>query len=163
GGPAPNEIKIDVTHLKRLAAARLRNVVVEHLNEWSKDGLEKTLKVREKDHHRLGVGQTSASTKQEISDLVEATAWWDYNEKAVFGPNNTKLFGSDGMTANAKLHNVNPITLAWVLYLLVKHNKAKVTVPEVKSFEEAKATRQIAWAPALEKQPPRRAGSDMTA
>lgn len=101
--------------LKALLPMRWRNVIVEHCNEWTTEGLKKTLEQR---------------LESPVAAAVDAIAWWNHDE-AVVGEPGKSLFGGDAdqlPPAAKQVHNANPITVAWLIEQLI-HARRLTVVP----------------------------------
>lgn len=148
----------DVAHFKHLVSARFRNVVVEHLNEWSPDGLLASLKARYQ------------NPEDELKRFAEAMAFWAHDEQPILGEEGAEepLFAESPnerqLPKTTKLDNMHPVAAAWLLNLLSKHNKAafKPSAPP-KGREDAREALYAGWAPAYDPQPPRLVGDPMIA
>ncbi len=120
----PEALKKQLALFQTLAGARWRNCVVSHLNEWTKEGLKASLKMRVQNFEWIPPSlRKSESAAAELPDdkaldaYVDAVYWWGKNapkgeEHELFGN------GEGQLPANSKTESVNPITLAWLLRIL---------------------------------------------
>ncbi|EYF02881.1 hypothetical protein [Chondromyces apiculatus] len=140
--------------LRRLAGARLRQVVLAHLNGWSKEGLLAEMKAR------------FESDDSELTPYAEATAFWAHDEVSVVGEdgNEKKLFadapGEDQLAAKTKLAHAHPVIVGWLLGLLVKHNIARFRdeFPPVQGAQAVEKLLYLGWTPTYAEPRPRRVG-----
>ena len=147
----------DVAHFKDLAGARLRRVVVEHVNEWSQKGIEAVIKARFPD-----------MPADEVEKAALAMAFWGAEEEPIVGDDGkeTPLFGGGEkqLPKETKLHNVHPVIVAWLLTLLVKHRKARVRNDfERKTADDGKKAAYLGWLPAHEEPSSRVLGAPVQA
>ncbi|MFO0607160.1 MAG: hypothetical protein U0324_28620 [Polyangiales bacterium] len=176
-GTGERALSVDVRHLREVTRARWRNVVLDHVNEWDPRVLATTLKAR------LGLGQgvgTSASdgrrgasrpnpaphqTAQEMDAFADAAAWWNHREKPVTGEHDTPLFGGGpgALPPATDLEQVHPVTLAWVLDLLVRHRKIELVTPPWESTAPLRRTAWAGWAPVTREPARRRVGEGLWA
>jgi len=147
---ANSTVEEDAAHLKRLASARLRKVVLEHLNSWSKDGLLEEMKAR------------FENEAEELTPYAVAASFWANDEKAVLGPSGSEkpLFAAspdaEQLPEKSKLVHAHPVIVGWVLNLLVKHGFArfKDQFPTPRGTEAAEKLTYLGWMPAYS--PPRK-------
>ncbi len=147
GGPRPTQQE-EVEHLSRVAGARWRNVKLTHLNEWSPDGLETSLRARFTD------------AGDAITPLIDAMAWWGHDEEPVVGPEGSEpsLFVDGGqahqLPATGELENLHPVMTVWMLELLARHRHVKIVEPRAPvAGGEPTAVQWAGWLPALDERP----------
>jgi hypothetical protein len=171
-------IELEARHFRRLIGARWRNVVLTHVNEWSRDVLAATLKARVKLHHGVGVSETPRGgelragddprreqTDREMDAFADALAWWNHREKPVTGSRDTPLFGggAGALPAATDLEHVHPVTFAWALDLLLRHKKIEFVTPPRATPEASRETAYVGWVPATREPLRRRVGEVVTA
>lgn len=172
-GSAPGKderLKKDVEHFKALTSVRWRNVVLRHLNEWSPDNIVKQVLEHLKAHKQLVLGPDvldatdEQGAKEIIQKYAEAIGWWANKEKPVLGPQGDEkpLFADnpDGeqLPKSTLLDNPHPVTFAWLLMLLTRHNFIQFADVPLWHSEELKKLVAVGWLPAREQQESRRVG-----
>lgn len=175
---ANGSLELETRHLRRLIGARWRNVVLTHVNEWSRDVLAASLKARVKIHHAVGVSATSrggelrgsdarrpSQTEREMDAFADALAWWNHREKPVTGQHDTPLFGGGegALPATTDLEHAHPVTFAWVLDLLVRHKKIELVTPPRATPADSRVTAYVGWVPVTREATRRRVGEVVTA
>ncbi len=148
GGPRPTQQQ-EVEHFSRVAAARWRNVKVTHLNEWSADGLKTSLQARFE----------GAAT--DIDPLIDAMAWWDYDEEPVVGAEGSEpsLFADGGephqLPKTCEVEHLHPIIFTWMLDLLVRHRHLTIVEPRAPAPTTVDPTdvEWLGWLPARAEHP----------
>lgn len=134
GADRQKDIDARRAQLKALLPVRWRHVVVEHCNEWTTEGLTKTLE------RRLVSPVTAA---------VEAIAWWGHDE-AIVGEPGKSLFGGDvdQLPPAAKLvHNANPISVAWLIEQMIHARRLTVVPCDPDSSAAADPPLFAGWVP----------------
>lgn len=144
---SPLKLHEDAGHFKRLAGARLRRVLLQHLNAWSKDGLIAEMKAR------------FANKDEELDAYAAAIAFWANQEEAVIGEDGeeTPLFADSPdekrlqLPAKTKLAHAHPVIAAWAANLLVKHERARFVdeFPPVQGAEASEKLFYLGWMPAV--------------
>ena len=140
---------------KNLVAARWRNALITHLNEWTKAGLKTSIEAR------LGAGQTlrpewrpkgqgPSDEDIPVEQYVDAVAWWGENSSpgdahALFA----EPPGPGQLSPTTKVENAHPVTLAWLLRLVEEERVAKLVKPPRWHAEEAAKAAYIGWSPEL--------------
>lgn len=130
-------------HVGRLVTRRWRNVRLRLPNEWSVEGLMRSLEPRL---------EVDAKTRR---TLAEAVAWWNHAEKRTVGKDGKErsLFGPAAdqlpLASDAPLDVLHPVTFAWVLDLLVAHGAASIVATGVTGTPEARRPVFVGWLPAL--------------
>jgi hypothetical protein len=172
-GSAPGKderLKKDVEHFKALTSVRWRNVVLRHLNEWSPDNIVKQVLEHLKVRKQLVLGSDvldatdEQGAKEVIQKYAEAIGWWANKEKPVLGHQGDEkpLFADnpDGeqLPKNTLLDNPHPVTFAWLLMLLTRHNFIQFADVPLWHSEELKKLAAVGWLPAREQQESRRVG-----
>ncbi|HEX5752839.1 MAG TPA: hypothetical protein VFZ09_41930 [Archangium sp.] len=172
-GSAPGKderLTKDVEHFKALTSVRWRNVVLRHLNEWNPDNIVKQVLEHLKVRKRLELGSDvlqatdEKGAKEIIRKYAEAVGWWANKEKPVLGPqgNEKPLFADnpDGeqLPRNTLLDNPHPVTFAWLLLLLIRHNFIQFADVPLWHSEELKKLVAVGWLPAREQMETRRVG-----
>lgn len=155
GGP-PATLAEHAEHLARLAGARFRNVKLTHLNEWSAQGLETSLRARFED------------AGDAVDPLVDAMAWWGHDEVPVVGPEGREpaLFADRGepwqLPVAGKLEHLHPVVAAWLVELLGHHGHVRPVEPRAAPGPEP-AVGWLGWLPAQATRPPLRVGAPVQA
>lgn len=148
GGPRPTQQE-EVEHFSRVAAARWRNVKVTHLNEWSADGLKTSLEAR------------FEGTTTDFDPLIDAMAWWDYDEEPVVGAEGSEpsLFADGGephqLPKTCEIEHLHPIIFTWMLDLLVRHRHLTIVEPRAPAPSTVEPTdvEWLGWLPARAEHP----------
>jgi hypothetical protein len=172
-GSAPGQderLKKDVEHFKALTSVRWRNVVLRHLNEWSPENIVKQVLEHLKSRKQMVLGSDVLETSDEqgakeiIQKYADAIGWWANKEKPVLGPQGDEkpLFADnpDGeqLPKRTLLDNPHPVTFAWLLMLLTRHNFIQFADVPLWHSEELKKLAAVGWLPAREQQESRRVG-----
>ncbi|WPB78286.1 hypothetical protein KYC5002_03835 [Archangium violaceum] len=172
-GSAPGKderLKKDAEHFKALTSVRWRNVVLRHLNEWSPDNIVKQVLEHLKARKQMELGSDvldatdEQGAKKIIQKYADAIGWWANKEKPVLGPQGDEkpLFADnpDGeqLPKNTLLDNPHPVTFAWLLMLLTRHNFIQFADVPLWHSEELKKLVAAGWLPAREQQESRRVG-----
>ena len=94
---------------------RWRNVVLEHVTEWSQAGLTRLFR----DH--------PAAVRPFTLEKVLPITWWgrtsgDFGEVPVLG-DGSSIFSKDILPKDGKIHNLHPVTALWLLHALLDHGK----------------------------------------
>jgi len=172
GGAASREesLKEDVEHFKTLASNRWRNVVLRHLNDWIPENIVKQTQEVLKFHGRMQLGDEIAKASEQekaqkiIQKYANAIGWWAHDEKPVLGPSGDEkpLFADnpddEQLPKHTFLDNPHPITFAWLLMLLTRHNVIQFADTPLWQSEERKKLAAVGWLPARQKQASRRVG-----
>jgi len=114
--PGPDPVAEDLKLLcDDLLDHRWRNVLLEHVTEWSQAGLTKLFR----DH--------PAAVRPFTLEKVLPITWWgrtsgDFGEVPVLGDGNS-IFAKDILPKEGKIHNLHPVTALWVLHALLDHGK----------------------------------------
>lgn len=149
----------DAAHFKHLAAARLRDVVLQHLNEWSKDGLVAAMKPRFEDPDK------------DLETPAKAVAFWANEEKALLQEDGKekKLFsasaGPNELPEETKLAQAHPVMTGWLAGLLVDHRIARFRdrFPPPGKPDSAKKLLFLGWMPDYTPARPRAVGEPLHA
>lgn len=134
GADRQRDIEARRAQLKALLPMRWRHVVVEHCNEWTTEGLTRTLEKR---------------LEGPVKPAVEAIAWWGHDEAIVGEPGRT-LFGgaADQLPPGARLvHNANPVSVAWVIEQLIHARRLTVVPCDPDSSAAADPPLFAGWVP----------------
>ncbi|MCY1075724.1 M15 family metallopeptidase [Archangium lansingense] len=118
---------------KKAAAHRWRNVVLEHVNEWTPKGLEAQLDARQKAGHVDALVDTSNSEAfTQWKKNLRPLSWWSrrkdeqdpFGEVPVLGAEaeQKSIFGEGDplLPENAHLVNMHPVTTLWLIDLLLE-------------------------------------------
>ena len=168
--PVADERADNVAHFQRIAAMRWRNVWIRHLNEWSSKGMEKSFKKRQNILEWFPPGThgdlAKLAANEQLEKAVQALSWWaspDCIPAPVGAGQPDKLFGAGKMLPEqCLLDNVHPITGAWLLNLLHKHQLVHFQVPDPAPGSPGKAF-CFGWMPARTPQPARAVGEACSA
>lgn len=134
GADRQKDIDARRAQLNALLPVRWRHVLVEHCNEWTTDGLRKTLELR---------------LQPPVTAAVDAIAWWGHDE-AIVGEPGKSLFGGDPdqlPPAAKQVHNANPITVAWLIEQLIHARRLTVVPCDPDSSSGADPPLFAGWVP----------------
>ncbi|QRK11820.1 M15 family metallopeptidase [Archangium violaceum] len=136
----PVVVKVEEVRSKRLesrealfeqaVAQRWRNLVLDHVNEWTPKGLVEQLDARKAAGY-LDVPDDDATAYEELKKQYLPLSWWSrpksaqdkFGEVPVLGGDTGKsLFGADGhlLPADAKIVSMHPVTALWLIDLLIE-------------------------------------------
>jgi hypothetical protein len=167
--PVADERADNVAHFQRVAVTRWRNVWIRHLNEWSSKGMEKSFKKRQNVLEWFPPGThgdlAKLAANDQLEKAVQALSWWASPDcvPAPIGGAPDKLFGANKMLPEqCLLDNLHPVTGAWLLNLLHKHQLMHFQVPDPAPVSPGKAF-CFGWMPARAPQPPRAVGEACSA
>ncbi|WNG46707.1 hypothetical protein F0U60_23260 [Archangium minus] len=175
GGLGKDALMNDVGHFKKLARVRWRNVVLRHPNQWHPESITSQVHARlaAQTHGEMQIGEDvlEVSKKKEADDIIKkyanSVAWWSSaKEKAFLGPQGDEkpLFKNQGapdseqLSENTQLDNPHPVTFAWLLMLLTRHNFIQFIDTPLWRSDEMKKLAALGWLPAQEENPPRQVG-----
>ncbi|MCY1079552.1 M15 family metallopeptidase [Archangium lansingense] len=120
---------------------RWRNVVLQHLNEWSPKGLEQLLKKLEEkgilEQQFPEAGRTAQQRLETLKKQLRPMTWWnrpkaagdDFGEVAILGPGSQErsLFAQNPdasrLPAQGNLVDMHPVTALWLIDTLLAENK----------------------------------------
>ncbi|MFL5350719.1 MAG: hypothetical protein ACJ8AT_38605 [Hyalangium sp.] len=166
-------LRKDVEHFKKLASVRWRNVVLRHLNDWSRAGISAQLEARLEAEGMVSLGYTDLyakdkkGAKKAIDEYASAVAWWAHEENAFLGSAAEKknLFAGKGsapeegqLPEETTLDNPHPVTWAWLLMLLTRHGFARFADMPLWRSDDMKKVGALGWLPARNSHPPQRVG-----
>ncbi|MBZ4416621.1 M15 family metallopeptidase [Myxococcus sp. RHSTA-1-4] len=119
---------------KKAARHRWRNLVMNHINEWTPAGLVKQLEARKAEGFFDHLEDKPETTFEKLKEYLLPLTWWDrpatekdpYGEVPVLADaqgHKKSLFGdSDAMLPrNANVVSMHPVTALWLVDLLVEN------------------------------------------
>ncbi len=138
----------EVLFMKNLLPYRMRNVIVEHINEWTENGLHKLVdklcetdakfpqKLLKAENKNGGEGEELAGEqgREELKKKLRPLVWWNrkkteedpFGEVAVIGAKGSSIFNDDILPQASTIHNIHPVTGLWLLDILCDKNKIMV-------------------------------------
>jgi hypothetical protein len=136
----PVELESNVLRQKRLesrtklfqkaARHRWRNLVLEHVNEWTPEGLGLQLDARKEAGLFDHLEDTPDITVEKLKKQLLPLCWWarpatredPFGEVPVLGAEQKSLFGTEAtqLPESAELVNMHPVTALWLMDLLLE-------------------------------------------
>ncbi|PTL76909.1 M15 family metallopeptidase [Vitiosangium sp. GDMCC 1.1324] len=175
--PLPKRLESRTALFKKAAAHRWRNVVLDHVNEWTPKGLEAQLDARQKAGHVDALVDTSdpdkfATWKKNLRPL----SWWsrrkdandpfgevpvlgtEAEEKSIFGT------GDQLLPEDAHLVNMHPVTTLWLIDILLEKQaiELKKSWPPA-TLKRSESTQKPLFLGLLWKEPEQRVGMEVNA
>ncbi|HYO66037.1 MAG TPA: M15 family metallopeptidase, partial [Archangium sp.] len=125
----PKRLESREALFEKAVAQRWRNLVLEHLNEWTPKGLGEQLEARKNAGHIDLPDEDEAF--EEVKKQLLPLCWWSrpktdedkFGEVPVLGPDASKsLFGAEGhlLPEDAKIVTMHPVTALWLTDLLIE-------------------------------------------
>ncbi|HEX5752543.1 MAG TPA: M15 family metallopeptidase [Archangium sp.] len=125
----PKRLESREALFEKAVAQRWRNLVLDHLNEWTPKGLSEQLEARKNAGHIDLPDEDNAF--EEVKKQLLPLCWWSrpktaedkFGEVPVLGPDASKsLFGADGhlLPDDAKIITMHPVTALWLTDLLIE-------------------------------------------
>jgi hypothetical protein len=125
---------------KKVAGHRWRNVMLEHLNEWTPSGLGKQLEARWKARFFDHLADTHGLTLEDLKKVLLPLCWWDRptTETDLFGEfpvlmdaegQKKSLFGAGNALLPKDPHvvSMHPVTALWLIDLLLEDERIRLT------------------------------------
>ncbi|MFP2928918.1 M15 family metallopeptidase [Pyxidicoccus sp. 3LG] len=136
----PVEVAPDVLRKKRLESRtklfqtavghRWRNLVLDHINEWTPKGLGLQLDARKEAGLFDHLEDTPDVTVEDLKKQLLPLCWWarpatqedPFGEVPVLGAEQKSLFGADArrLPEDASIVNMHPVTALWLVDLLLE-------------------------------------------
>ncbi len=159
---------------KQAMGHRWRNVVLDHLNEWTVSGLELQLQARDEAGLFDDLRENHGITVEDLKKLLRPLSWWGrpatrddpFGEVPVLGAGQQSLFGAGErqLPENAQLVNMHPVTALWLIDLLLETGDIalrKEWPPAALKLDES--NQQPPYLGLLSKEPVPRLGTEMVA
>jgi hypothetical protein len=119
---------------------RFRDVVVEHVDEWTPDGLDAALKTRNEAGMLwelvpgLRAGKLPDSELDKVKKGLRPLSWWarpedeEFGEVLFHGKDGASVFGTGDhqLPPDARIVNMHPVSAAWLLDLLLEAKRIRV-------------------------------------
>lgn len=115
---------------QKAAGHRWRNLVLDHVNEWTPGGLELQLKARNEAGHFKHLEDTPDLSFEDLKKVLRPLCWWarpasredPLGEVPVLGDGQRSLFGTAGhqLPEDAQIVNMHPVTALWLIDLLLE-------------------------------------------
>jgi hypothetical protein len=131
--PRPKRLESRITLFEKAMNQHWRNLLLDHLNEWTSDGLNTQLEARRKAGHLDDLVDTTSQTVFDAwKKNIRPLSWWcrrkndadphgevpilgaEAREKSIFGPGNHLL------PESANTLNVHPVTALWLIDILLE-------------------------------------------
>jgi len=125
---------------KKVASHRWRNVMLEHLNEWTPSGLGKQLEARWNARFFDHLADTHGLTLEDLKKVLLPLCWWDRptTQTDLFGEfpvlmdaegQKKSLFGASNALLPKDPHvvSMHPVTALWLIDLLLENERIKLT------------------------------------